>query len=97
MYSIIFMKADYEPWWQFDDMEEKYTEVKTFETYELYEETAIHILEDYRKHYQYMKQQNDKFFAFWNEGDLYYCEGCDEELQQYYGIIFSHEVELFIK
>ena len=34
MYKLILMKAEYEPWWQFEDMEEKFTEVKTYSSIE---------------------------------------------------------------
>ena len=97
MYKLIQMKAEYEPWWQFEDMEEKFTEVKTYSTIEKYEQEASHLLSKYRLLYKNEKSRDGKYFAFWKEGELFYCEGCDEDLQIYYGIIFSHPISSLVK
>lgn len=91
------MKADYEPWWNFDDMQEKYFDQKKFHTYEEYESAVHQLLLLYRQKYQFEKQKNNIYYAFWNEGENYYCEGCDEELQLYYGIILSHPINSLVK
>ena len=97
MYSIILMEADYEPWWQFDNMEDTFVEVKTFEDFASYEESVLQIFTLYKQNYQHYKQREGKFYAFWNEGDVKFCESCDEDLQEYYGIILSHPLEQFVK
>ncbi len=34
MFKIIYMKADYEPWWQFEGWEEHIVSTETFDTEE---------------------------------------------------------------
>ena len=97
MYKLILMKADYEPWWNFDDIEEKYTEVKHYPSIETYEQEAMGILGNYRLNYKFEKSKEGKYFAFWNEGEVAFCEGCDENLQIYNGIIFSHPIGALVK
>ena len=97
MYNLILMKADYEPWWQFEDIEEKYIEVMSYPTIELYEQKAVEILTNYRENYEFEKSKEGKYFAFWNKGEVAFCEGCDEDLQIYHGIIFSHPIGTLVK
>ena len=97
MYKLILMKAEYEPWWQFEDMEEKFIEVKNYSTIEEYEQEASELLSKYRLLYKKEKSKGGKYFAFWKEGEVLYCEGCDEDLQIYYGIIFSHPISSLVK
>ena len=97
MYNLILMKAEYEPWWQFEDMEEKFTKVKTYSTIEEYEREGSKLLAKYRLVYKKEESRDGKYFAFWNEGELLYCEGCDEDLRIYYGIIFSHPISSLVK
>lgn len=97
MFSIILMEADFEPWWQFDDIEEKYTEIKSFNDFTIYEEEAMQIIEKFESLYDRHEQREGKYFAFWNEGDVTFCESCDEDLQNYYGIILSHPVKQCVK
>ena len=97
MYKLILMKADYEPWWQFEDIEEKYIDVKHYPTIETYEQDAIKLLAKYRTHYEFEKSKEGKYFAFWNEGEVAFCEGCDENLQIFHGIIFSHPIGVLVK
>lgn len=97
MYKIICMKADYEPWWQFEDMEDKFTEIMSYDSFEQYELKVHELLQSYRTQYKNEGSREDRYFAFWNEGEWEYCEGCDEDLQTYYGMIFSHPIGTFIK
>lgn len=53
MYEVIYMKADYEPWWMFDDWEEKVRLRQTFENRE--EATAYfgRLLDEFRGKYEH--------------------------------------------
>lgn len=92
MYNLILMKADYEPWWKFEDMEEKYTEVRNFNSELSYEEAVVQIISTYKEQFEHYAVKEECYFAFWNEGEMQFCEGCDEDLQLYYGVILSHPV-----
>ena len=97
MYHLILMKADYEPWWKFDDMEEKYTEVRTYDSKVHYEQEVAEIITTYKQQYKHFSVKDECYYAFWNEGENVYCEGCDEDLQLYYGLILSHPVGVLSK
>lgn len=97
MYKLILMKADYEPWWQFDDIQEKYVEELHFDHYENYAFRALQVVQNFRQKYQHEANRDGIFYAFWNDEEVQFCEGCDEDLQVYHGVIFSHEVGVFSK
>lgn len=81
------MKADYEPWWMFEDWEELIRTRKTFE--DMQEATAYlnGLLEELRSKHQHEKTKKNCFYAFWSEDEKSFCEGCDEDLQLYHGVI----------
>ena len=35
--------------------------------------------------------KKDCFFAFWSEDEKIFCEGCDEDLQLYHGVILMKD------
>lgn len=89
MYKIIYMKADFEPWWQFDEWEDYIVEVYEFDSREAYEVGCVQILQDFRDKYEHEMVKQGKFYAFWKEDEIMYCEGCDEDAQLYHGLILQ--------
>lgn len=87
MYKIIYMKADYEPWWQFDGWQEKIVEEYLCATKEACEQKLQLLLADFRQRFSYEELRKERFYAFWNEEECVYCDGCDEESQIYHGLI----------
>lgn len=86
-YEIIYMKADFEPWWQFDGWEDYIVERFTFETKEQFEKALEKKLSEMRKKYPCERLNKEIYYAFWDEEELEYCEGCDEDAQVYHGLI----------
>lgn len=89
MYKIIYMKADFEPWWQFEEWEDYIVEEYVFESKEMYEKGLSEILGNFRNKYEHEMVKKDKFYAFWKEDEIMYCEGCDEDAQLYHGLILE--------
>lgn len=87
MYKIIYMKADYEPWWQFEDWESHIVYEQIFHTKKEMEQALQQILDDFRKKYDHEESREGKYFAFWSEDEKRFCEACDDELQIFHGII----------
>lgn len=87
LYEIIYMKADFEPWWQFEGWEEYIVNKWEFETEEQYDKFLEDLLQSMRKKYPCERLKNDFYYAFWDEEELEYCEGCDEDAQVFHGII----------
>lgn len=87
LFRIIYMKADFEPWWQFDDWEDYIVTTYEYRNEESFEQGLAETLERFRNLYHFEKCKNDEYYAFWNEDEMMYCEGCDEDTQVYHGLI----------
>ncbi|NLY78354.1 MAG: DUF1033 family protein [Lysinibacillus sp.] len=92
MFKIIYMKADFEPWWKLEGWEENIISEKNYNTKEELEKGLTELLNEFRNKFQYEECREGKYFAFWSEDEQYYCEACDEEAQIFHGIIVE-EVE----
>lgn len=96
MFEVIEMYGDYEPWWFFTGWEKDIQEKKQFSTLETaqnYFSTREKILAE-----KYSKERaKDQFLTtFWNEGELRFCQECDDDLQQYKGLLLlkdGHKIE----
>ncbi|QZN89172.1 DUF1033 family protein [Vagococcus lutrae] len=87
MYQVIEMYGDSEPWWFFEDWEQYIVDCSEFSDF-LTAHTHYHALYQKHEHEYPMKKEKDYFLAaFWKEGDLLFCEDCDEDLQQYKGLL----------
>lgn len=89
MYRIIYMKADYEPWWQFDGWQEYIVEEKTFEDYEKAKNYLNKMIERFKQRYTHYELKKDRFWAFWSDDEIQFCEACDDDIQTYHGIIWE--------
>ena len=86
-YEIIYMKADFEPWWQFDGWEEYIVERWQFDCKKAFDNALQNKLTEMRQKFPNERFNKQYFYAFWDENELEYCEGCDEDAQVYHGII----------
>lgn len=91
MYKIIYMKADYEPWWKFEGWEEHIVSAESYVTFEECETALYSKLQLFRKQFPHERCKDRSYWAFWTEDEHIYCEGCDEEQQVYHGIILVSE------
>ncbi|MFF2752874.1 DUF1033 family protein [Psychrobacillus sp. NPDC058041] len=89
MYEIIYMKADFEPWWAFPGWEEHIIERVTFENKEEGIAFLSKKLLEFREKFPAEKMKNDKYWAFWSVKEQCFCDSCDEDLQIYHGIIWN--------
>lgn len=89
MYRIIYMKADFEPWWQFEGWESNIVTKYEFQTEEEFQKGLDKILSQFRSQYEHEESKEGKYFAFWSDVEKHYCEACDDEAQIYHGIILE--------
>ncbi|WP_230874960.1 DUF1033 family protein [Lysinibacillus cavernae] len=87
MYTIIYMKADYEPWWKFEGWEAFIQTQDTFEAKELFERALQQKLSHFRSSYDNEATKEGQYWAFWSEDESFYCDACDDDAQVYHGII----------
>ena len=87
MFTIIYMKADYEPWWKFEGWEAFIQTNETFETEEQFESALQRKLQHFRLTYDNEVAKEGGFWAYWSEDESVFCEACDDDVQIYHGII----------
>ena len=91
MYEVIYMKADYEPWWMFEEWEETIRSRYSFDDRALAEVYFKKLTSELREKHKHEAMKKDCFFAFWSEDEINLCEGCDEDLQLYHGVILMRD------
>lgn len=89
MIKIIYMKADYEPWYEFEGWEEHIVEQVSFKEENEALEFLNKKLEEFRRNFPFEKVKGDKYWAFWSVKEQCFCDSCDEDLQIYHGIIWN--------
>lgn len=87
MYKIIYMKADYEPWWKFEGWESNIIYTKSFESEEELNRELKQIIENFRQKFKNEASKENKYFAFWSNDEVSFCEACGDDSQTYHGII----------
>lgn len=91
MYKLIYMKADYEPWWKFDGWEDQIVSEESFLTKDECEEALQKKLRIFRERFPNERLKDEYYWAFWTEDECSFCESCDDELQIYHGLIMVFE------
>ncbi|KXH81768.1 DUF1033 family protein [Sporosarcina sp. HYO08] len=91
MYEVIYMKADYEPWWMFEDWEEMIRSRQSFHTIEEARSYLEQMLGDFRNQYEHEEMRKNCFYAFWTKTETVYCDGCDDDQQIYHGVILMKD------
>ncbi|MGX9134494.1 DUF1033 family protein [Rummeliibacillus sp. JY-2-4R] len=89
MYKVIYMKADYEPWWEFDGWEKNIVNENVFNNKEEAKQFLSETLEKFNQKYMHHEHKKDRFWAFWSDEEVQFCEACDEDIQTYHGIIWE--------
>ncbi|NYF24711.1 DUF1033 family protein [Sporosarcina sp. JAI121] len=91
MFEVIYMKADYEPWWMFDEWEDT---IRSRHSFDDVNSAVLHfekLIAELRKKHKHEAVKKDCFYAFWSEDEINFCDGCDEDLQLYHGIILMKD------
>lgn len=88
MYKVIYMKADYEPWWQFEGWQDYVVSESIFDCKMEAEGFLQKMLADMSLKYTNKRHNKDRFWAFWSEEESGYCEQCADDAQIYHGLIW---------
>ncbi|MEG0439866.1 DUF1033 family protein [Solibacillus cecembensis] len=89
MYKITYIKADYEPWWQFDGWEEHIVSTQKFASEQQFNNAFTELISQFRQKYNNEASKHERYYAFWSEEECEFCEACDEDAQIYHGIIIQ--------
>lgn len=90
MHEIIYMRADYEPWWMFDGWEDKVISRKEFGSAEKAKQYMEELDQDFRRRFSQHEKRDSAFTAYWNSEEIEYCEICEEDLQIFHGLIWLY-------
>jgi hypothetical protein len=89
MFEIIYMKADFEPWWAFEGWEEHIIKKSTFNNQQEALVYLNELLTEFREKFPKEKGKDEIYWAFWSEKEQCFCDSCDDDLQLYHGIIWN--------
>ncbi|MEK9198175.1 DUF1033 family protein [Ureibacillus sp. 179-F W5.1 NHS] len=92
VYQLIYMKADYEPWWKFEGWESNIVLTKQFQTEAELKKGLQEMLQDFRSRYEHEANKEGVYYAFWTDEEREYCDACDDDIQIYHGIIVEKSV-----
>ncbi len=89
MYKIIYMKADYEPWWEFEGWEKNIVKENVFDHKEEATRFLNDTLREFNQKFMHHEHKKGRFWAFWSDEEVQFCEACDEDIQTFHGIIWE--------
>lgn len=91
MYQVIRTEGEYEPWWFFEDWMDfivESTEYADFqEAVAAYEQAAEKLSEAY----PFQKTKEVYLTAYWSDGEIRFCENCDDDVQLYHGLMLLQD------
>lgn len=87
MWKLVKMTADYEPWWLFDDWRDKIVMEKSFSSFEDVLTEWSNLTCELSNKFTSSEYRETGMTVFFTEGDLVFCEACDDDVQIYHGIL----------
>lgn len=87
MYQVLTMHGYYEPWWFLDNWQEDIDTKKEFTTFLEAKTYFQEKNQAFTRNYPHTKTKDFFLTAFWKDEDLRWCEECDDDLQQYVGLL----------
>lgn len=93
MYQVIVTYSENEPWWFFDDWQEAIIEEQRFDKFCSAKKNYDQLFKTFEEQYKEKRVKPPLLSAFWNDGELIYCDDCDEELQAYKGLMLVKNYE----
>ncbi len=88
MHEIVYIRADFEPWWMFEGWEEKVVSRQEFRSSEDARIYLEDLMEKFAQQFAEHEQRGMAFTSYWNEEEMEYCEKCEEDLQIFHGLIW---------
>ncbi len=90
------MKADFEPWWMFEEWEEAVISRQAFQKKNEAAQYLEKLVLEFRENYKNERKKDHYFYAFWSSDEQCFCESCDEDLQIFHGIFMLYDGEPII-
>lgn len=90
MYEVVYMKADFEPWWMFEEWRDFEISAETFSERELMDRHVRELIDEMQGRFEFHESRKGCFHAFWSTAEKHFCEGCEGDLQIYHGLVVLH-------
>lgn len=90
LHEILYLKSFDEPWWMLDGWEKDIVSRSDFADHETAQGHFDALAASLSKKYRQQKTRGNSI-AFWSEGDMAYCEDCEEDLQVYHGLLWLED------
>ncbi|MBS4176732.1 DUF1033 family protein [Lederbergia citrea] len=87
IWEIVMTKSENEPWWFFEGWEKDIIESFTFHNKEAAVQKYFSLFNQLNRQCDHSKLKNSSMAAFWNDGDSFFCDHCDDDLQVFYGLL----------
>ncbi len=91
MFEVIYMKADFEPWWMFEGWEEHIEDRTAFTSFDEAVNYLQQTVQSMKAQYEFVEARKNCYIAFWTAAEQCFCEDCDDDLQTYHGLIFMKD------
>lgn len=86
-YEVIEMYGQNEPWWFFEGWEGDVVQKQAFSTFEQADKFFHESFMGLKEQYSNVRTKPSFLAAFWNKGELDFCEDCDDDVQLYRGLL----------
>lgn len=90
MHEIVYIRANYEPWWMFDGWQENTISRKQFASADKAQHYLAELEKQLSRQFAESEKRDPAFTAFWNSEEIEYCEICEEDLQIFHGLIWLY-------
>jgi len=91
VYQVIRTEGEYEPWWFFEDWMDFIVESADYADFQeavaAYERAA----EKLSVVYPFQKTKETYLTAYWSDGEIRFCENCDDDVQLYHGLMLLQD------
>lgn len=89
MYHVITIYGPNEPWFLFEGWEKDIVERKVYTSLEEAQQYFLEKSMQLEQAHQHRREKRSDCFAYWNEGDIHFCEMCDEDIQLFTGLFIE--------
>ncbi|KAA0956470.1 DUF1033 family protein [Planococcus sp. ANT_H30] len=88
MHDIIYIRANFEPWWMFEGWQDQIISQQQFTLAENARNCLEELKKEFSQRFVESEQREVAFSCYWNEEEVEYCESCEEDLQIFHGLIW---------
>lgn len=94
-WHVIVTEAEYEPWWFFEEWEDTIVETYDFQDKKAALAKYHSVATEWQTTYKKFAVKKEVLLAAWNPDDIVYCEDCEDDIQNFHGLILLEENQVY--